>query len=251
MFTYFRLLLPHRKYIYHFLLNSIVYYVCLRLFVLFFAHPFSLFSSLKMEAEKLAQEKTEIQRQYIMVWNKLLLLLQHVFCMYFYAVGCICVCITWCCLLLPSTSVESLMITLFFIPFTVLWNVLWFECWDAQTGKHCCLLYSTVSYNLESLGWKNVHSHHRAGFCQSSLVLYYKFFFLDVLWEGCIILPNFWNNFYLLLLFFVGEPKLKKNQDTPNYVSFEIWCPNKNSNICTNCLVLRTTKDRVGYPCLV
>ena len=107
-----------------------------------------------MEAEKLAQEKTEIQRQYIMVWNKLLLLLQHVFCMYFYAVGCICVCITWCCLLLPSTSVESLMITLFFIPFTVLWNVLWFECWDAQTGKHCCLLYSTVSYNLENLGWK-------------------------------------------------------------------------------------------------
>ena len=29
--------------------------------------PFLLFFSLKMEAEKLAQEKTEIQRQYIMV----------------------------------------------------------------------------------------------------------------------------------------------------------------------------------------
>ena len=81
----------YRKYI---PLTFLVYCVCLSLFVVF-AHPFLLsLSSLKMEAEKLAQEKTEIQRQYIMVWNKLLLLLQHVFCMYFYAAGCICVCIT-------------------------------------------------------------------------------------------------------------------------------------------------------------
>ena len=54
----------YRKYI---PLTFLVYCVCLSLFVVF-AHPFLLsLSSLKMEAEKLAQEKTEIQRQYIMV----------------------------------------------------------------------------------------------------------------------------------------------------------------------------------------
>ena len=69
----------YRKYI---PLTFLVYCVCLSLFVVF-AHPFLLsLSSLKMEAEKLAQEKTEIQRQYIMVGP------------FFACTICICVCIT-------------------------------------------------------------------------------------------------------------------------------------------------------------
>ena len=43
----------------------------------YFLHH-SIFSSLKMEAEKLAQEKTEIQRQYIMVCCSVLPFLLHV-----------------------------------------------------------------------------------------------------------------------------------------------------------------------------